>query len=400
MSKHTFKCCDNCWINDILYSSELNRYNSTYNIVFKAINNINVRRDLDNLLFKKFFNKTNNLHLNIDWFKSKYQNILEINNIVNQLISSLTNYYIQYNWSQILINNIIKCLVSCNYNLSGYVIDNDKNNISLDKDLYMWKQLLQNNFSQIIECLNTIKIKETNGYGEFLYSIISRDVICNNNDIGDILFNDNTIGEIKCGVNRQKAGRLLFKRDNYFGFNNALLYVNEQKKLLINFINQYIKDIQLQANLIQLVDHTIHFEFTWYGVYKKIYNILKDNKLNNICTEFVKYIFINSVKGWMPIRFTDMDLSNEDNFKIFNMVNYCLYYILFDASSENISKLIFIGNNDILILDKQLLLHGDLHLLQNILIDWEVAYPTSGLTKRDAMSHDRNKDKAPGIYKI
>lgn len=363
-------------------------------MIFNSFNDINIRKDLDDLIFEKFFNRSNYNGSNIDWYKLKYENRLEINNIITQLINTITYYSIQYNWTQTIINNIIKCLISCTYDIQGYVIDSNKYNIHLEQELYMWKELLTDQFDLVIECLNTIKIKESNGYGEFLYTIISKDVICNTNDIGDILFEDNSIGEIKCGVNKQKAGRLLFKRDNYFGYNSASLYVTEQKKLLISFVNKYLND----SSLINLINNANHFEFTWYGVYKQIYNILKDKQLYNLCTLFTKYIFIKSVKDWNPIKFITMDLSNEDNFKIFHIVNYCLYYILFDAASENISKLIFIGNKDILILTRDLLLNGSLEQLIEILKDWDIAYPTSGLTKKDAQSHDRNKDKAPGIY--
>ena len=241
----------------------------------------------------------------------------------------------------------------------------------------MWKELLQNQFDLVIDCLNTIKIKETSGFGEFLYSIISKDVKCNTNDIDDILYLNNTVGEIKCAVNKQKAGRLLFKRDNYFGFNNASIYITEQKKLLTNFVKLYIDDIILSQTLLDIINNANHFEYSWYGVYKQIYNILIQNELNKLCTFFIKYIFINSVNGWNPIKFINLDLSNEDTFKIFHIVNYCLYYIQVDAASENIDKLIFIANNELLILSKELLLNGTLDELKIILNHWHIAYPTS-----------------------
>jgi hypothetical protein len=97
-------------------------------------------------------------------------------------------------------------------------------------------------------------------------------------------------------------------------------------------------------------------------------------------------------------RFTELDLTEKNNFKLFHFVNYCLYYILEDAKSEQLDKLIFIADSNILILNKNNLLLGSIEFLTEIIKNWDVSYPEPGFTKKDDTSHDRNKDRAAGIY--
>ena len=121
--------------------------------------------------------------------------------------------------------------------------------------------------------------------------------------------------------------------------------------------------------------------FTWNnltGYFHTLLNLLCNNKDKN---EFIKLIFNLTI-----------------NFKVFHFVNYCLYYMLEDAKSENLDKLIFISETNVLILKKDFLLTCKLEEIMQVLTNWEIAFPDSGLTKDKNESHDRNKNRAPGIY--
>jgi hypothetical protein len=108
-------------------------------------------------------------------------------------------------------------------------------------------------------------------------------------------------------------------------------------------------------------------------------------------------ITINHYEGKYNCRFTELDLSDKNNFKIFHFVNYCLYYMYVDAKSENLDKLLFISNKEALILSKNFLENCTIDEIKPIIKNWEIFYPESGFDSKKT-SHDRNKNRAPGIY--
>jgi hypothetical protein len=135
--------------------------------------------------------------------------------------------------------------------------------------------------------------------------------------------------------------------------------------------------------------------------YSKLIDYVKSiNK--NIANKLIHYLFymtIDKEPEQFDTRFAELDLTDKNNFKVFHFVNYCLYYILEDAKSETLDKLIFIADTNVLILNKNDLLNMSFESLNDIIKSWEVAYPEPGFTKKDNISHDRNKDRAPGIFK-
>jgi hypothetical protein len=69
-----------------------------------------------------------------------------------------------------------------------------------------------------------------------------------------------------------------------------------------------------------------------------------------------------------------------------------------DAEDENLNELLFIGNSKILKLTKEFLTNCTFSTAKSVLKDWNISYPESEFTEKNKISHDRNKNRAPGVY--
>lgn len=392
-NKLGFKCCDKCWEESNLFNNKIsNFYNIEQNIKYTLFSNKKYMNSFEDLIFEKFFNNKLYSIYTINWHKLKYKKCVEIYAIVNKFLSCLTNAYIKYNWNIKVILNIFKCLHNCYTQLKGFSTNFQEGIFNIEKELYGWKELLANELNNVINLMNSFIINSKNGYGEFFWTIINNNVQCNYLNQSDILYKNNAKGEIKCAESKIKAGRLLFKRDAWFGFNN----VNEYKNNIEFKLRQFYLKHNMSSECLNIYFNSANInDYSWNNIFKQIFNALPAHLKN----EFVNHMFTVITNGCKPYKFNEIDLTNENNFKLFHFVNYCLYYILEDAKNENLDKLIFISNNDILVVNTEMLLNNSAESLNNILLGWNIDFPNPGFTKTN-ISHDRNKNRAPGIFKI
>lgn len=392
-TKLGFKCCDKCWEESNLFNSNMaNFYEVGQNIKYTLFSNKKYMNSFENLIFEKFFNNKLYSVNDIKWYKLKYKNCSNIYNITNKFLSTLTNAYLKHKWNIKTILNIFKCLHNCYIQLEGFSTNFQEGVFNIEKELYGWKELLSDQLHNVIKMMNEFIINSRSGYGEFFWSIINNNVQCNYLKQSDILYKNNAKGEIKCAESKIKGGRLLFKRDAWFGFNN----VNEYKKNIEFKLRQFYLAHNMSSECLNTYFNSANInDYSWNNIFKQIFNSLPVHLKN----EFVNYMFTVITNGCRPYRFNEIDLTNENNFKLFHFVNYCLYYILEDAKNENLDKLIFISNDDILVVNTKMLLNNSTESFNNILSGWNIDFPNPGFTKTN-ISHDRNKNRAPGIYKI
>lgn len=393
--------CNTCISNDILFKNSITEYmNIESDIRNKVFNHF---QSLSELFFIKFFNKENKSTYSIgsaEFKQFKAKQAHKLFDFTNNFINHLIKFYTKNNWDNSIVSKLIFCLNRCLNNTDGYIINANDSNMNFELSLPKWKSLLQNDFNSVITALQEFKFSGCEGSGEFFWTLINTNIQCNYLGKSDALYLDNTVGEIKSAQNKTKAGRLLFKRDSWFGSND----INTFKYAVEKCINSYILHTQNLTNefinFAKTIDSLSLDMFTWNnltGYFHTLLNLLCNNKDKN---EFIKLIFnltINFNFEFKP-RFSDIDLTNKKNFKVFHFVNYCLYYMLEDAKSENLDKLIFISETNVLILKKDFLLTCKLEEIMQVLTNWEIAFPDSGLTKDKNESHDRNKNRAPGIY--
>jgi hypothetical protein len=242
--------------------------------------------------------------------------------------------------------------------------------------------------------MNNFKVTDKDGKGEFFWSIINTQIVFNSKKHADVLYFDETLGEIKFADAASTCGRLLFKRDNWFGYNDSKTYYD----VVMTNLNHFCLINNLKLDLNEFFP-TVHF-MSYNSGYLMLINHIKsiDKNIANKLIQYLFYMTIDKSAEQFNIRFANIDLTEENNFKLFHFVNYCLYYILEDAKSEQLDKLIFIADTNVLTLNKNDLSNMSINTLTKIIKSWEVAYPEPGFTKKDNTSHDRNKDRAPGIY--
>ena len=403
---HTsFEYCDDCWSKDIKFEIQSNEFFNADSIVRKCISDSYIT--LSELFFNKLFNKNNKQTFNkdtVEYHKLKSEKTNDICNFINNFTNHLVNAYIKYKWNSETISNLISCLTNILFCESGSVITSKRITVEYDKVLPTWKDLLNEQFNNVITCLYEFTFSACEGKGEFFWLLINKDVQCNYLSQADALYYNNTLGEIKCAENKAKAGRLLFKRDSWFGTTDF-----ETWKSLFNndlqvwqLTNPVIANNGKLTNLIKEINTREPDNFTWNNKNGFFYDCSNELKLidRSLANMFIKYIFnitINHNKSFKP-RFLELDLTDNKNFKLFHFVNYCLYYMLEDAKSENLDKLIFMSNNKSLVLSKKMLETYTKDKLNKLIENVEIAYPENGFTKSKYESHDRNKNRAPGIY--
>ena len=384
--------CNNCFLSDKVYEIQ-NTHANQIEYVTREICITN-EKYLTDLFFNKFFNE-GHVKGTIEYAKLKVDKFLKIKDTIKRFICHISNAVIEYNWKFDDVRNIIVCLINCQKEIDGYCIStNNQNNIDYATALPGWKYVLNNTFEQVIKIMNNFKINETDGKGEVFLSIINTQIIFNSKKHADVLYKDNTLAEVKLANNASTCGRLLFKRDNWFGYNSYDTYYN----VVMNNLNTFFILNNLKINLAEFFPN-VHYMSHNSGYSKLIDYVKSINK--NIANKLIQYLFymtIDKEPEQFDVRFADLDLTDKNNFKIFHFVNYCLYYILEDAKSEQLDKLIFIADTNVLTLNKNDLLLMSIDSLNEIIKSWDVAYPEPGFTKKDNTSHDRNKDRAPGIY--
>lgn len=385
--------CDSCFTSDKVFE----KYNNEYLNKEFEVRNIILRnsKHLYNLFFNKFFNKDGFDKTSSEYAKTKLKLFNDLALLLQNFIIHITNAAVKFKWNNDTISNLIICLINCEKEVEHFCINKTVTNFNYKDELTGWTYILNDiEFHQIIETLNNFSISSKEGKGEFFWSIINKQIICNNKKYADALYKDNTLGEIKFAETVSTCGRLLFKRDNWFGYNNYDTYYN----VVMNNLNTFCILNNLKINLSEFFP-TAHY-MSYNTGYSKLIDYVKSiNK--NIANKLIHYLFymtIDKEPQQFDIRFADLDLTDKNNFKLFHFVNYCLYYILEDAKSESLDKLIFVSNKENLILSKNDLLNLSKEELFIKIKNWEVSYPTPGFTKKDNTSHDRNKDRAPGIY--
>jgi len=400
--RQKFEFCDECWNSGKAFEHKLNNIQS----IEQSISDIvySYKNDLSNLFFDKFFNKidktTFDKSIQIkEWRKLQYQKHQDIYIILNKFIQHLTNSYYEFHWSLNTIKSLMICLQNVLNKYDGFVLTESIGQISLETELFGWKNLLKSDLQSVFKSLHNFLCKTCKGKGEFFWIIINKNSQCNYLGSGDVLYKNNTLGELKCSCSKTEAGRLLFKRDSWFGFNNFEQFKLILQNQLLNWFYKHYQSIEI-LNYIQKITQFSPDMFTWdnsNSVYNTCLNLIDNNTLKN---DFIKFIFTLTInnKEFKSIRFNNLDLTNKENFKIFHFMNFCLYYILEDAKHENLDQLIFSSNMYLLILSKTFLLTASKEEFLQKISNWEIAYPDSGFTKEKNESHDRNKNRAPGIY--
>lgn len=404
-AREHFEYCESCILLDVGFKNNIknlmNIEMNIRNIIFNHSYDM-----LSDLFFNKFFNKVSidkqkfTFDKEFDSFKFrklKESKTVELYSFINSFINHLIKNYSLNHWTFDTITNLMTCLMNVNNNTPGYVITENKLFYSYKTELYGWNNLLEETFDSVINALLEFKFKGCDGAGEFFWTLINKNVQCNYLGKTDALYIDNTTAEIKSGQTKTKAGRLLFKRDSWFGSNNANNFINN----LYDKITAWI-DSSISAKFIEYIEQikTISLDkFTWNdlnGFYYTCLNLLETVEAKN---SFIRHIFSLTINEHeFETRFNNLDLTDDKNFKCFHFINYCLYYILVDAKLENLDKLIFISDENSLVLNKEFLLTCELDEFTNLVMDWEISYPESGFTKETNESHDRNKNRAPGIY--
>lgn len=394
--------CDSCFASDKVFE----KYNNEYLNKEFEVRNIILRNSkyLYNLFFNKFFNKDGFDKTSSEYAKAKLKLFNDLALLLQNFIIHITNAAVKFKWNNDTISNLLICLINCEKEVEHFCINKTVTNFNYKAELTGWSYVLNNiEFHQIIETLNNFSISSKDGKGEFFWSIINKQIICNNKKHADILYSNNSLGEVKSALTSSTAGRLLFKRDNWFGFNDAATYHRKIIEELQMFL--YLNKLKFDVTKFLPDVHAC----SYYTGYKELINYISELKIksktktvNKIINDLIIYIFkltINFNKQFQ-LRFSELDLTDKNNFKLFHFVNYCLYYILEDAKSESLDKLIFVSNKENLILSKNDLLNLSKEELSIKIKNWEVSYPTPGFTKKDNTSHDRNKDRAPGIYTL
>jgi hypothetical protein len=306
-----------------------------------------------------------------------------------------------HSWNHDDLNKFSNCLYNAFEQIDGYFINDFYSlNSEFSTILPKWKNELNEKFNSFIDCLKTFTPSICPGPGEFMLAILHKQVVYNSIGKADILYSNGNLCEIKQGLTANKAGRLLFARENYIGYSKFNEYINALVEYLNNWfkthsinyinINEYLpKDINMisPANLTLNNDNNI---FNWII-----------NKIDAKCLkqEFMQEIFYFYTKNKMSnIKFFAEDLTDKENYKVFSIINYCLYYINVDAEDENLNELLFIGNSKILKLTKEFLTNCTFSTAKSVLKDWNISYPESEFTEKNKISHDRNKNRAPGVY--
>lgn len=402
----SFKYCDECKLKDIEFTNQIENLDRSYEIVRKYFNK-DIKNKLFELFFDKFFNKKSQETFpknSFEYFSLKRDKANDLYNLLNDFQNHLGNAYMKYKWNEKIISNIILCLSNISSGKPGFVTENLAGTISYDKVLPGWVTLLGGQFQNVITSLLEFKFSGCKGKGEFFWSLINKDVQCNYLGKADALYRDKTSGEIKWSKNKTEAGRLLFNRDSWFGKNDPIKWKKELTRYLTNWIMS-IPTLQKNEKFVKLVEgihmHDLDY-FNWNnknGFLYICFNMLKtiNNKLANDFVIYMLNVTFNFNKTFKP-RFIEEDLTNDKIFKLFHLVNYCLYYIKEDAKSENLDKLIFMSNSKVSVLTKKMLETLSKDELIKLIEDIEIAYPEDGFTKSDQTSHDRNKNRAPGIY--
>lgn len=385
--------CTDCLLSDKVYEIQ-NTHANQIEYVTREICMTN-EKYLTDLFFDKFFNE-GHVKGTIEYAKLKVDKLIKIKDTIKRFSCHISNAVIEYNWKFDDVRHIIDCLIYCQKEIDGYCIStNNQNNIDYSTALHGWTNVLNNTFHQVIKMMNNFKVTDKDGKGEFFWSIINTQIVFNSKKHADVLYKDNTLGEIKFADNASTCGRLLFKRDNWFGYNSYDTYYF----VVMNNLNEFFILNNLKINLSEFFPN-VHY-MSYNTGYSKLIDYVKSiNK--NIANKLIQYLFymtINKEPQQFDVRFADLDLTDKNNFKVFHFVNYCLYYILEDAKSETLDKLIFIADTNVLTLNKNDLLNMSFESLNDIIKSWEVAYPEPGFTKKDNISHDRNKDRAPGIFR-
>ena len=222
------------------------------------------------------------------------------------------------------ISNIIICLINCEKEVSGYCIANNNSNIDYINELHGWVYILNDNFKQVIKMMNNFKVTDKDGKGEFFWSIINTQIVFNSKKHADVLYFDNTLGEIKFADSASTCGRLLFKRDNWFGYNDSKTYYD----VVMNNLNSFCLINNLKLNLTEFFPdvHAMSYNAGYLKLISYVKTINKD--IANKLIHYIFYMTIDKTSDQFFTYFKELDLTEENNFKLFHFVNYCLYYIL------------------------------------------------------------------------
>lgn len=402
--KHNFVCKECTEKYNPQFTIEFERQERIETEIKQLFQSKNIHVKFTDVIFDKLFNNTS-INKNTDlyaWQKDKLKKTDKIINLYTEFILHIKKYMLKnHSWNIDDLHKFSNCLYRAFKQIDGYFINDFYSlNSEFSAILPGWKNKLNEKFDSFIDCLKTFTPSICPGPGEFMLAILHKQVVYNSIGKADILYSNGNLCEIKQGLTANKAGRLLFARENYIGYSKFNEYINALveyfnnwlKSHSINYINlnEYLpKDINMisPANLTLNNDNNI---FNWII-----------NKIDAKCLkqEFMQEIFYFYTKNKMSnIRFFSEDLTDKENYKVFSIINYCLYYINVDAEDENLNELLFIGNSKILKLTKEFLTNCTFSAAKSVLKDWNISYPESEFTEKNKISHDRNKNRAPGVY--
>jgi hypothetical protein len=236
------------------------------------------------------------------------------------------------------------------------------------------------------------------GKGEFAWNLFRDDITINLYGNSDILDKNNHKFEVKCAT-KGSAGNLLFCRANYIGCNSSKHkkeYIKKLQDSLINFMEKAIpnnNDFEYVKSIITSCN--IESKFSWNksdGIYlnKDIIKKMTNSSFN----EYVRYIYCEHTCHNLDneLLLNDIDLMNADNFKLWHFVNYCNYYLNFDAKKEELFGILFISNVECLAITNDVLKNIDYIKFKKEFNNFNITYPGSEITK-DNKTNDRQKNR-------
>lgn len=302
--------------------------------------------------------------------------------------------------------------------MSGYSFNIEKYDFgcklfSFDKNLYKWYEDLGNKAERalriLVECIDQNTIK---GKGEFLWSCANKNIISNITNHGDILTAKMQLFEMK-SANKDSVGNLMFAKPHYLACkaaNKRAEYMEKLRDIEMSFLTSHSRVFYKHdlTNILKEIENIISSfddEDLYYwtadrsnGYRYKLLNMY-NNISNELANEYVRYIFhehtLNNFYGKTIA--DDLDLMDKENFKLWHIINYCLYYIEYDAVGENLYGVLFSTNKNMLCITHEFLRNPNIEKMKNELKDFDIVYPKREINKNEDKMNDRMKNRAPGL---
>lgn len=411
--------CDDCIVTDKVYQ----RYESIVDFCVDKLKVLlkNVQNNLNNLIFDKLYNteQYKREDNSIKFAKEKLRNAQKINNIRESLAKHIVNKYLEKNsyvhFDQNNFNKLMAACVNCFTDVDdNYLYTGSLKSYDIIFKNWVTKFDSKADFYWFIETLYSFVYKNGQGKGEFLLNMfLTNTACCNKGDLNISINNITKKIEIK-NASDNEEGRLCYNRKHHLS-DDPNKYIATCNKA----INDFISRNKLSFNINDYINkrctnNNIHELYTWNKVdsqnsslYNHIYEWLKENGRVDLIKDFALTTLKIAYPKFDESNFNYFEcrtLENEDNLKLFFIINYLKYYFEIEAVDDDLYAIGFTNNKNIFcipaesISDESLRSGSvDISELKERFAYLTPIHPDSGLTKSTGKGHDRNKNFAPGF---